>query len=508
MASEMPWLSIVTFTPLVGAILILLLVRGSPEDVARNARWSALWTSGITFFISLFIWVNFDTSTHAFQFVEKAPWMPDYKINYHMGVDGISMFFVLLSTLLTPICIGASWNAIQDKVKEYMVAFLVLETMMVGMFCALDFVAFYIFFEAVLIPMFLIIGVWGGPRRVYAAFKFFLYTLLGSVLMLLAILVAYFQAGTTDIPTLMTFDFPLNLQYWMWLAFFASFAVKVPMWPVHTWLPDAHVEAPTAGSVILAGVLLKMGGYGFLRFSLPMLPEASEFFTPLVYGLSIVAVIYTSLVALAQEDMKKLIAYSSIAHMAFVTVGIFAGNEQAIAGSIIQMLSHGIVSAALFLCVGVVYDRIHSREIETYGGLVHRMPFYAFVFLLFTLASVGLPGTSGFVGEILVLVGAFKANTWVAALIATGMVLGAAYMLYLYRRVIFGELTKEHLMKITDLNKREILIFAPLVIIVIWMGVYPAPFLDAIDASVANLVKNYQGALAAAAETAMTTASK
>ena len=508
MASEMPWLSIVTFTPLVGAILILLLVRGSPEDVARNARWSALWTSGITFFISLFIWVNFDTSTHAFQFVEKAPWMPEYKINYHMGVDGISMFFVLLSTLLTPICIGASWNAIQDKVKEYMVAFLVLETMMVGMFCALDFVAFYIFFEAVLIPMFLIIGVWGGPRRVYAAFKFFLYTLLGSVLMLLAILVAYFQAGTTDIPTLMTFDFPLNLQYWMWLAFFASFAVKVPMWPVHTWLPDAHVEAPTAGSVILAGVLLKMGGYGFLRFSLPMLPEASEFFTPLVYGLSIVAVIYTSLVALAQEDMKKLIAYSSIAHMAFVTVGIFAGNEQAIAGSIIQMLSHGIVSAALFLCVGVVYDRIHSREIETYGGLVHRMPFYAFVFLLFTLASVGLPGTSGFVGEILVLVGAFKANTWVAALIATGMVLGAAYMLYLYRRVIFGELTKEHLMKITDLNKREILIFAPLVIIVIWMGVYPAPFLEAIDSSVANLVKNYQGALAAAAETAMTTASK
>ena len=508
MASEMPWLSIVTFTPLVGAILILLLVRGSPEDVARNARWSALWTSGITFFISLFIWVNFDTSTHAFQFVEKAPWMPEYKINYHMGVDGISMFFVLLSTLLTPICIGASWNAIQDKVKEYMVAFLVLETMMVGMFCALDFVAFYIFFEAVLIPMFLIIGVWGGPRRVYAAFKFFLYTLLGSVLMLLAILVAYFQAGTTDIPTLMAFDFPLNLQYWMWLAFFASFAVKVPMWPVHTWLPDAHVEAPTAGSVILAGVLLKMGGYGFLRFSLPMLPEASEFFTPLVYGLSIVAVIYTSLVALAQEDMKKLIAYSSIAHMAFVTVGIFAGNEQAIAGSIIQMLSHGIVSAALFLCVGVVYDRIHSREIETYGGLVHRMPFYAFVFLLFTLASVGLPGTSGFVGEILVLVGAFKASTWVAALIATGMVLGAAYMLYLYRRVIFGELTKEHLMKITDLNKREILIFAPLVIIVIWMGVYPAPFLDAIDASVANLVKNYQGALAAAAETAMTTASK
>ena len=326
--------------------------------------------------------------------------------------------------------------------------------------------------------------------------------------MLLAILVAYFQAGTTDIPTLMAFDFPRELQYWMWLAFFASFAVKVPMWPVHTWLPDAHVEAPTAGSVILAGVLLKMGGYGFLRFSLPMLPEASEFFTPLVYGLSIVAVIYTSLVALAQEDMKKLIAYSSIAHMAFVTVGIFAANEQAVAGSIIQMLSHGIVSAALFLCVGVVYDRIHSREIDTYGGLVHRMPVYAFVFLLFTLASVGLPGTSGFVGEILVLVGAFEANTWVAALIATGMVLGAAYMLYLYRRVIFGELTKDHLKDILDLDRREIAIFVPLVVIVLWMGIYPASFIDVMDASVVNLVKDYNAALAAAADSAITTASK
>ena len=508
MASDMPILSIVTFLPMVGALLILLLVRGTPQDVANNARWSALWTSLITFAISILIWTGFDNSTHAFQFVEKAEWMPEYKINYHMGVDGISVFFVLLSTLLTPICILASWNAIQEKVKEYMIAFLVLETMMVGMFCALDFVAFYIFFEAVLIPMFLIIGVWGGPRRVYAAFKFFLYTLLGSVLMLLAILVAYFQAGTTDIPTLMAFDFPRELQYWMWLAFFASFAVKVPMWPVHTWLPDAHVEAPTAGSVILAGVLLKMGGYGFLRFSLPMLPEASEFFTPLVYGLSIVAVIYTSLVALAQEDMKKLIAYSSIAHMAFVTGGIFAANEQAVAGSIIQMLSHGIVSAALFLCVGVVYDRIHSREIDTYGGLVHRMPVYAFVFLLFTLASIGLPGTSGFVGEILVLVGAFEANTWVAALIATGMVLGAAYMLYLYRRVIFGELTKDHLKDILDLDRREIAIFAPLVLIVLWMGIYPASFIEVMDASVVNLVKDYNAALAAAADSAITTASK
>ncbi len=508
MASDMPILSIVTFLPLVGALLILLLVRGAPQDVANNARWSALWTSLITFGISILIWTGFDSSTHTFQFVEKMDWMPEFNINYHMGVDGISVFFVLLSTLLTPICILASWNSIKEKVKEYMVAFLVLETMMVGMFCALDFVAFYIFFEAVLIPMFLIIGVWGGPRRVYAAFKFFLYTLLGSVLMLIAILIAYFQAGTTDIPTLMAFDFPRELQYWMWLAFFASFAVKVPMWPVHTWLPDAHVEAPTAGSVILAGVLLKMGGYGFLRFSLPMLPEASEFFTPLVYGLSIVAVIYTSLVALAQEDMKKLIAYSSVAHMAFVTVGIFAANEQAVAGSIIQMLSHGIVSAALFLCVGVVYDRIHSRDIDTYGGLVHRMPVYAFVFLLFALASVGLPGTSGFVGEILVLVGAFEANTWVAALIATGMVLGAAYMLYLYRRVIFGELTKDHLKDILDLDRREIAVFAPLIIIVLWMGIYPASFLDVMDASVTNLVKEYNAALSAAADSVITTASK
>ena len=495
MANGMPILSMVTFLPLVGAIMILLLVRGSPSETAINSRWAALWTSLITFVISILIWIDFDNSTHVFQFVERAEWISSYNINYHMGVDGISVFFVLLSTLLTPICILASWNAVQEKVKEYMVAFLILETMMVGMFCALDFVAFYIFFEAVLIPMFLIIGVWGGPRRVYAAFKFFLYTLLGSVLMLLAILIAYFQAGTTDIPTLMAFNFPIELQYWMWLAFFASFAVKVPMWPVHTWLPDAHVEAPTAGSVILAGVLLKMGGYGFLRFSIPMLPEASEFFTPLVYSLSIIAVVYTSLVALAQDDMKKLIAYSSIAHMAFVTAGIFAANEQAIVGSIVQMLSHGIVSAALFLCVGVVYDRIHSREIDTYGGLVNRMPLYAFVFLIFTLASVGLPGTSGFVGEILVLVGAFKANTLLATCLASGIILGAAYMLYLYRRVVFGELTKEHLMKIMDLDRRELLIFAPLVAIVFWMGIYPASFINVMEASVANLVVDYKMAL-------------
>ena len=495
--TDLPLLSVVTFFPLAGAIIIMF-VRGTPEEVARNSRWGAFWVSLFTFAASLFLWFNFEPGTADFQFVEEHAWLPAFGITYRLGVDGISVFFVLLSTLLTPICILASWTAIQERVKEYMIAFLVLETMMVGMFAALDFVVFYIFFEAVLIPMFLIIGVWGGPRRVYAAFKFFLYTLLGSVLMLLAVITMYIVAGTTDIPDLMRFKFDPDLQIWLWLAFFASFAVKVPMWPVHTWLPDAHVEAPTAGSVILAGVLLKMGAYGFLRFSVPMLPIASEFFAPFIFTLSVIAVIYTSLVALAQEDMKKLIAYSSVAHMGFVTVGIFAVNQQAVEGAIIQMLSHGFVSAALFLCVGVVYDRIHSREIASYGGLVHRMPKYAAVFMLFMLASVGLPGTSGFVGEFLIMLGAFKVSTWLAFLIATGMVLGAAYMLYLYRRVIFGELTKDNLKSILDMNMREVAVFAPLVVLVLWMGIYPAPFLDVISASVANLVDNYQGALAAA----------
>jgi len=485
--SNLPILSLVIFLPLVGALFIVF-VRGEAADVARNARSVALWTSLATFLLSLALWLKFDTSTAAFQFEERALWMPAFNIAYHVGVDGISMLFVLLTTLLTPVCILASWQSITERVKEYMVSFLVMETMMVGMFSALDLIVFYIFFEGVLIPMFLIIGVWGGPRRVYSAFKFFLYTLAGSVLMLLAVLTMYLQSGTTDIPALLTHDFPGDLQLWLWLAFFASFAVKVPMWPVHTWLPDAHVEAPTAGSVILAGVLLKFGGYGFLRFSLPMFPEASIVFTPLIYSLSIVAVIYTSLVALAQEDMKKLIAYSSVAHMGFVTIGAFTMTVQGVEGAIYQMLSHGIVSAALFLIVGVVYDRIHSRDIETYGGLVHRMPGYAFVFMLFMLASVGLPGTSGFVGEFLVLVGAFQVNTWVAALAATGVILGAAYMLYLYRRVIFGMLTKDSLKAILDLSPREIAVFAPLVVLVIWMGVYPGPFLDVMHVSVANLV--------------------
>ena len=404
---------------------------------------------------------------------------------------------MLLSTFLTPLCILASWEAIEHRVKEYMIAFLILETLMIGMFCALDFVLFYIFFEAVLIPMFLIIGIWGRGRRVYAAFKFFLYTLTGSVLMLIAILAIYFETETTDIPALLDAMIDPRMQLWLWLAFFASFAVKVPMWPVHTWLPDAHVEAPTAGSVILAGVLLKMGAYGFLRFSVPMLPYATEYFTPLIYTLSVIAIIYTSLVALAQEDMKKLIAYSSVAHMGFVTIGIFTLTYQGVQGAVVQMISHGFVSGALFLCVGVIYDRIHTREITRYGGLVERMPKYALVFMVFMLASVGLPGTSGFVGEFLILVGAFEANTWVAALATIGIILGAAYMLYLYRRVVFGKLEKEDLKSILDLNPREIAIFAPLVVVTIWMGVWPAPFLEIMDASIANLIEQHKVAMSA-----------
>jgi NADH-quinone oxidoreductase subunit M len=494
--SDFPILSLVTFLPLVGAFFILL-IRGDNEVVARNARMTALWTSSITFFLSLLLWTGFDRKSAAFQFVEKNPWIESFDISYHMGVDGISVLFVLLSTLLTPICVLASWDAIKVRVREYMIAFLVLETLMVGMFCALDFVLFYIFFEGVLIPMFLIIGVWGGQRRVYAAFKFFLYTLTGSVLMLLAILAIYLQAGTTDVPTLLKYALPGDIQYWLWLAFFASFAVKVPMWPVHTWLPDAHVEAPTAGSVILAGVLLKMGAYGFLRFSVPMLPIATDFFTPMVFSLSIIAVIYTSLVALVQLDMKKLIAYSSVAHMGFVTLGIFTLNQQGVTGAIFQMLSHGIVSAALFLCVGVIYDRMHTREISRYGGLAERMPVYAFFFMIFMLASVGLPGTSGFVGEILILVGLFQVSTWAATLAATGVILGAAYMLWLYRRVIFGKLTKDDLKSIMDMNRREVAVFTPLLVLTILMGVYPGPFLEIIEVSVANLVDQHKTAMAA-----------
>jgi NADH-quinone oxidoreductase subunit M len=486
-------LSYVTFLPLVGAVLILL-TGGKEEVSARNARQVALWTTLATFVVSLLIWINFDSSQAGFQFVEKAEWLGG-GINYHMGVDGISMLFIILTTFLMPLCILASWTAITSRVREYMIAFLMLETLMIGVFCSLDMVLFYLFFEAGLIPMFLIIGIWGGANRIYASFKFFLYTLIGSVLMLAAMITMYVIAGTTDIPTLMNTPFASELQLWLWLAFFASFAVKVPMWPVHTWLPDAHVQAPTAGSVILAGVLLKMGGYGLLRFSLPMFPEASEYFTPLVFGLSVVAIIYTSLVALVQKDMKKLIAYSSVAHMGFITIGIFTFTQQGLEGAILQMISHGIVSGALFLCVGVIYDRMHTREIARYGGLVHRMPKYAVIFMFFTMATIGLPGTSGFVGEFLILVGTYQVSTWTAGLATTGVILGAAYSLWLYRRVVFGELVKEDLKNILDVNKREIAIFAPLILVALWIGVYPEPFLNVMHASVTNLMDQHQASM-------------
>ncbi len=496
-----PILSVTTFLPLLGALLVMALPsEGKAEQ--RNARWIALWTTLVTFAISLILLYHFDPTSSEFQFVEKQPWLGG-AITYHMGVDGISLPFVVLTTGLMPICIIASWNPIQRRVKEYMVAFLVLETLMVGTFAALDLVVFYLFFEGGLIPMFLIIGVWGGPRRVYASFKFFLYTLLGSVLMLLAIMAMDWDAGTTDIAALLHHGFPRGLQTWAWLAFLASFAVKLPMWPVHTWLPDAHVEAPTAGSVILAAILLKMGGYGFLRFSLPMFPMASHDLAPLIFALSVVAVIYTSLVALAQEDMKKLIAYSSVAHMGFVTMGIFAATTQGIAGGIFQMISHGLVSAALFLCVGVVYDRMHTREIAAYGGLIDRMPLYAAAFMVFTLANLGLPGTTGFIGEFLSLIGTFRVNNLVATLATTGTILSAAYALWLYRKVIFGPLTKQSLAAIKDLDYHEMITLGPLVALTILFGIYPKPVIDMSAASVAQLLDSYNHALGATSTAAL-----
>ena len=501
MEFPIPLLSTITFIPLIVALAMPLLVQHEDVDGQRNAKGLALIATSFTFLLSLLLWVMFDPADPGFQFVEEAAWLGQ-GIAYRMGVDGISLFFVLLTTFLMPICILASWDSIKTNVRAYMIAFLVLETLMIGVFSALDLVLFYLFFEGSLIPMFIIIGVWGGKRRIYASFKFFLYTFVGSVLMLLAMMAMYWEAGTTDIRALLAHDFPADMQFWLWIAFFASFAVKMPMWPVHTWLPDAHVEAPTAGSVILAAILLKMGGYGFLRFSLPMFPDASLDMANFVFVLSIIAVIYTSLVALMQEDMKKLIAYSSVAHMGFVTLGIFTATVQGVHGALFLMISHGLVSGALFLCVGVIYDRMHTRDIDAYGGLVRQMPIYAVVFMIFTMANVGLPGTSGFVGEFLILLGAFDASTWAAGLAATGLVLSAGYALWLYRRVVFGPLDKEGLRTLPDLSRREMATLVPLVVLTIFFGIYPAPILDLTSAAVETLVARVE-VVAAAREAAL-----
>jgi len=489
-------LSLITFLPLAGVAAIVLMRQFGPagERADTAAKWIALVTTLATLAASVLLVTRFDTTQAGFQFVEDLPWFAG--LHYRMGIDGISVLFVLLTAFLLPLCVIASWKSIDKRIPEYMVAFLVLETLVIGVFCALDLVLFYLFFEAGLVPMFLIIGIWGGKNRIYAAFKFFLYTLLGSVLMLAAVLGMIAVSGTSSIPDLMHFRFAPWLQTWLWLAFFASFAVKMPMWPVHTWLPDAHVEAPTAGSVILAGILLKMGGYGFMRFSLPMFPDASEAFAPLIFALSAIAIVYTSLVAFRQTDMKKLIAYSSVAHMGFVTMGIFSGNLQGEQGAVFQMLSHGVIASALFLCVGVVYDRMHTREIAFYGGLVHRMPWYAAVFMLFTMGNVGLPGTSGFVGEILTLTGVYKASTWTALVAASGVILSAVYALSLYRRTVFGELTNPALAQITDLDRRELLIFVPLIVATLYLGVQPDIIFNITGASVEALVGAWRAALA------------
>jgi len=485
-----PILSAIIFIPLIGALFILI-TKGVPKNVEKNSKYVAIFSSLANFLLALFLWYSFDLTTPDFQFVEQKQWIGGF-IKFQLGVDGISILFILLTTFIAPICIFSGIHSIKFKIKEFFIAILVMETLMLGVFCSLDLVIFYLFFEGGLIPMFLIIGIWGGPKRVYSAFKFFLFTLLGSVLMLIAIISIYWITGTTDVIKLLEIKIPYEYQYLLWLAFFSSFAVKLPMWPVHTWLPDAHVEAPTAGSVILAAILLKMAGYGFMRFSIGLFPIASDYFTPLIFALSIIAIIYTSLVALMQDDMKKLIAYSSVAHMGFVTIGIFSITKQGLEGSIIQMISHGLISAALFLCVGVVYDRFQSRMISSYGGLVHIMPKYALIFMIFTLAALGLPGTSGFVGEFLVLVGVFQKSMVVAVLASLGIILAAAYMLWLYRRVIFGRLSSFEIKDMKDLNKTELYIFISLAFLTIFFGFYPEPLFNTLDVSINNLIENYK----------------
>ena len=488
-----PILSAIIFIPLIGALFILI-TKGSQKNVEKNSKYVAIFSSMANFLLSLFLWFSFDVNTSNFQFVEEKIWIKGF-MNFQLGVDGISILFILLTTFIAPICIFSGIQSIKFKIKEFLIAVLVMETMMIGVFCSLDLVIFYLFFEGGLIPMFLIIGIWGGPKRVYSAFKFFLFTLLGSVLMLVAIISIYWIAGTTDVIKLLDLRIPYEYQYLLWLAFFSSFAVKMPMWPVHTWLPDAHVEAPTAGSVILAAILLKMGGYGFMRFSLGLFPIASDYFTPLIFTLSIIAIIYTSLVALMQDDMKKLIAYSSVAHMGFVTIGIFSLTKQGLEGSIIQMISHGLISAALFLSVGVLYDRFHSRMISSYGGLVNIMPKYALLFMIFALGTLGLPGTSGFVGEFLVLVGVFQKNIIVAVLASLGVILAAAYMLWLYRRVIFGRVASTEIRELNDLNKTEVYILSSLAFLTIFFGFYPEPLFNTIDVSINDLINKYQANL-------------
>ena len=486
--SDIPILTLTIFLPLIG-VFFLLFINGDKDFIDKTSGYVAQLTSIVTFLASTLILINFNYNDPNFQFIEQHNWILNF-VNYKVGIDGISLAFILLTTFITPICILATINSVKDRLREFLIALLLMETMMIGVFCSLDLFIFYLFFEAGLIPMFLIIGIWGGERRVYSAFKFFLYTLFGSIFMLISIIYIYFDAGTLDVEKLLKIQINKDYQKYLWLGFFASFAVKTPMWPLHTWLPDAHVEAPTSGSVLLAAILLKMAGYGFIRFSLGLFPDASIYFAPLVFILSIIAIIYTSLVALVQKDMKKLIAYSSVAHMGFVTIGIFVFNKQGIEGSIFQMISHGIISSALFLCVGVIYDRMQTREISNYGGVVNVMPKFAVIFMVFTLGSLGLPGTSGFIGEVLVLIGAFKFNYWIAFLAAIGVILSACYSLWLYRRVVFGEIKNEKIKSLNDLNKKEYIILTPLIIITLVLGFYPALLLDLISPSAEKVSEN------------------